>query len=45
MKVAKLLLSVALRTAWNVADKNRDGSISKREAKEFWDLIKRYFKS
>jgi hypothetical protein len=43
-KLAKWLLSVSLSAVWNLVDKNKDGKISKTEAKEFWALIKKYFK-
>jgi hypothetical protein len=43
-KVALFFLKISLDAAWNVVDKNKDGKISKTEAKEFWDLVKKYFR-
>ena len=44
-KIAKFLLVAALKSLWSVADKNKDGKISKVEAKEFWETIKCYFRA
>ena len=44
-KLAKWFLGISLSAVWNVVDKNKDGKISKTEAKEFWDLVKKYFRT
>ena len=44
MKLAEVLLFLALKCLWKVADRNSDGKISKRDAWKFWGLVKKYFR-